>query len=237
MILGIIPARGGSKSIPLKNIVPIAGKPLIAYTIESATFADSIDRLIVSTDSDEIANIARINGAEVPFIRPSELAQDDTPGIDPILHALKWLDQHEAYHPDYVLVLQPTSPLRTTQDIEGIVQLALEQQAEAAVSVCPVHHHPLWTKKIDAEGKLMNLLTPDKKYTRRQDLPSAYALNGALYLSRRDVLIEKQTFYTEKTYAYVMSNERSIDIDTPWDLHLAELIIKDKIQRDKHLNP
>ncbi|NEO35169.1 MAG: acylneuraminate cytidylyltransferase family protein [Moorea sp. SIOASIH] len=225
MILGIIPARGGSKSIPLKNIVSVAGKPLIAYTIEAATLANSIDRVIVSTDSVDIANVARTYGAEVPFLRPSELAQDDTPGMDPILHALQWFGAHEADQPDYVLVLQPTSPLRTAEDIDGIVRLALEQKAETAVSVCPVHHHPFWTKGIDPVGKLVNLFTSNETYTRRQDLPPAYALNGALYFAQCQVLIEKATFYTEQTYAYVMPTERSLDIDTSWDLYLAELIL------------
>jgi len=232
-VLGIVPARGGSKAIHRKNIVVVAGKPLIAYTIQAALSADHIDRVIVSTDSQEIAKVARAYGAEVPFLRPPELARDDTPGIVPILHAINWLDEHEGYRPDHVMVLQPTSPFRTAADIEAVIQLARERQADAVVSVCPVHRHPYWMKKITEDGRLTDFLTTDYAYACRQELPSVYALNGAIYLVRRDVLLKRQTFYTERTYAYVMPPERSLDIDTPWDLYLAELILKEMMRHER----
>jgi CMP-N,N'-diacetyllegionaminic acid synthase len=227
-VLGLVPARGGSKSILNKNIALVAGKPLIAYTIEAARAAPSVSRLVVSTDSPEIAAVARTHGAEVPFLRPSELAQDDTPGIAPVLHAVRWLEEEQSYRPDYVVLLQPTSPLRAPGDIEAAMELAREREADAVVSVCPARDHPSWMKRIDACGRLADFGASGEAYTRRQDLPPAYALNGAVYVARRGVLLELQTFYTARTHAYIMPLERSLDIDTPWDMYLAELILKDR---------
>jgi N-acylneuraminate cytidylyltransferase/CMP-N,N'-diacetyllegionaminic acid synthase len=231
-ILAVIPARGGSKSIPYKNIRVLAGKPLIAWTIEMALACLGLDRVIVSTDNQGIADIARQYGAEVPFLRPSKLAQEDTPGIEPILHAVQWLDEHESYRPDYVIVLQPTSVLRTTQDIEAAVQLAEKYQADAVVSVCPVSQHPYWMKRLTEDGRVLDFLLLDHPYTSRQELPPVYALNGAVYLIRREVLLQRKTFYTDRTYAYIMPLERSLDIDTPWDWYLAELILKERMRRE-----
>lgn len=232
VVVGVIPARSSSKSIPRKNIAMVAGKPLIAHTIQAALDAKLIDRVIVSTDSQEIADMARSFGAEVPFLRPPELAQDDTPGIEPIIHAARWLNNNDDYHPDYVMVLQPTSPLRTAEDIEAAVQLAQKQQADSVVSVCPVHQHPYWMKRITDDGRLVDFLSLGTDYTRRQDLPPVYALNGAIYLVRCEVLLEHKTFYTDHTYAYVMPPERSLDIDTLQDLYLAGLILKEKMKHE-----
>lgn len=230
-VLGIIPARGGSKGLPNKNILPLAGKPLIAHTIAAALAARLLDKVIVSTDHEGIAEKARQYGADVPFIRPSELAQDDT-AIYPVLaHAVRWLEQHEGYSPDYVMLLQPTSPLRNTEDIDSAVRLALEKDADGVVSLSSLKHHPYWTKGVSTDGRIVDFIPLDSplevSYNRRQDLPEAYALNGAIYLVRRPVLLEKQTFYTDRTYAYIMPPERSIDVDSSWDLHIAELILRD----------
>ena len=236
-ILAIIPARGGSKGIPQKNIAELAGKPLIGWTITNAKSSLGIDRVIVTTDSKAIANVASHYDAEVPFLRPAALARDDTPGIQPILHLLDWLAQQENYLPDYVMVLQPTSPLRTTHDIEAVISIATEHQADSVVSVSPTEQHPYWMKTITEEGYLQDFLLSKDECDRRQELPSVYALNGAIYLARREIIIEKNSFYSDRTYSYVMPVERSLDIDTPWDLHLANLILKDKAQNliDKHL--
>lgn len=229
-VLGLVLARGGSKSVPRKNVRLVGGKPLIAWTIETALQAHVLNRVIVSTDDKEIAGIAQQWGAEVPFMRPTELAQDDTPSIDTILHAVQWLGEHEGYHPHYIMLLQPTSPLRSAEDIEAVVRLVREKQADAVVSVCHVHQHPYWMKKINYDGQLTEFFPLDRIYTRRQDMPPIYFLDGALYLARREVLIERRTFYTDRTYGYVIPSERSLDIDTEWDLHLVDLILQDRIQ-------
>lgn len=233
LVLGIVPARSGSKGLPGKNLRPVADKPLIAWTIETALASATMERVIVSTDSQEIAEIACKYGAEVPFLRPPELARDNTPGIEVILHAVCWLDEHKGYRPDYIMVLQPTSPLRTSEDIEIAIRLALERKADAVVSVCPVHQHPYWMKRLTEDGRLVDFLPLERPHTSRQELPPVYALNGAIYLVQREVLLQRKTFYTDRTYAYVMPPERSLDIDTPWDLSLAELILKDRMRHER----
>lgn len=224
--LAVIPARGGSKRVPRKNVLPLAGKPLIAWTIEAALAAQCVDRVIVSTDSPEIAETSRQFGALVPFMRPDELCRDETPGIEPIIHAACWLEEHEGFRPDWTMLLQPTSPFRTAQDIDAAVRFAEERNADSAVSVCVTHHHPCWMKSIDAAGRLSDFLPTSDHYKRQQDLPPIYVLNGALYLVRRDVLLKRRTFYSDDTVGYVMPEERSLDIDTPWDMHVAELIMR-----------
>jgi len=226
--LAIIPARGGSKSIPNKNITLVGGKPLLEWTISAARAAQSIDRVIVSTDSPDIAGVARACGAEVPFLRPPELAQDDTPGIVPILHAAQWLKEHQSYEPDYVMCLQPTSPFRTLEDIEAVLKMAWDRQAESVISVTLADQHPQWMKTISEDGTLHDYATDASLVTRRQDLPAVYALNGAIYLIRFDLLLQNQSLYTERSLAYIMPPERSLDIDTPWDLYLADLVLKDR---------
>jgi len=220
-ILAIIPARGGSKGIPRKNIKPLAGKPLIAWTIEAALKAQCIDRVIVSTEDEEIALVAKQFGAEVPFLRPLALAQDDTPGIAPVLHAI---EQSRDY--DWVLLLQPTSPLRSVEDIEGIIRFCRDEAAPSAVSVTQVSKHPFWMYQRDDQNRMQPLILNRPEITRRQDLPSAYALNGALYLARTDWLIQKQGFIGPETLGYVMPEERSVDLDTPLDWLWVEYLIE-----------
>jgi N-acylneuraminate cytidylyltransferase/CMP-N,N'-diacetyllegionaminic acid synthase len=227
-VLAVIPARGGSKAIPDKNIKTLGGKPLIAWTILTALEAGGVRRVIVSTDSHRIAETARAYGAQVPFLRPAELAQDDTPGIVPILHAAQWCLENESYQPDYVLCLQPTSPFRTAEDIDQAIELAREKEADSVVSVTPVEHHPNWMQLVDSEGKLEDFIEGGSSVNKRQDMPPVYALNGAIYLVRLGTLLEHKTFFTADTYAYIMPPERSMDIDTPWEMHLAELVMKDR---------
>jgi N-acylneuraminate cytidylyltransferase/CMP-N,N'-diacetyllegionaminic acid synthase len=227
-VVGIIPARGGSKGIPRKNIAPLAGRPLIAWTIQAVQVSLHMNRVIVSTEDEEIARIAKQSGADVPFLRPTELAQDDTPGMAPILHAVKWLEKNEGYVPDLIMCLQPTSPLRSSEDIDAAIELAERTNADAVVSVMPVDHHPDWMRCVDNDGRLSDFRTDDPA-TRRQDLLPVYALNGAIYLGCRTVLLEQESWYTDKTYAYIMPPERSLDIDTQWHLYLADLVLKDKV--------
>ncbi len=225
-ILAIIPARGGSKGVPRKNIRILSGKPLIAWTIETALACLLLDRVIVSTEDQEIAEIARTHGAEVPFLRPESLAKDDTPGLEPVIHALLWLEENQAYRPDYVLLLQPTSPLRISQDIKRAIEKLKSSNSEAIISVTPVKHHPYWTKRLTDDGKLKDFLLVDHPLL-RQDLPPAYALNGAIYLATRDVVLQQHSFYAQNnTNGYVMPPERSLDIDSSWDFEVADLILR-----------
>lgn len=235
-VLGIIPARGGSKSIPRKNICSLAGKPLIAWTIETALSCKALDRVIVSTDDQEIASVAQNYGAEAPFLRPKELALDNTPGIAPILHAVQWLAKKQNYIPDYIMVLQPTSPLRTIEDIDAAIQLAIKYQSDSVISVCPVNYHPYWMKQLTSDRYLTDFLKLHQSYNHRQDLPNIYAINGAIYLVRRDILLQN-TLFTNCTLPYIMPTERSLDIDTSWELYLANLILEDKNKHDLYKIP
>jgi N-acylneuraminate cytidylyltransferase/CMP-N,N'-diacetyllegionaminic acid synthase len=224
-VLAVIPARGGSKGVPHKNIRLLGGRPLISYTIDAASGARLLDRTVVSTDDTEIAEIARQYGAETPFLRPAELARDESLAEPVLDHALGWLEEHESYLPDYVMLLQPTSPLRTAEDIDNAISLALEKDADGVVSVCPAKHHPYLIKRLGEDGQISDFLTLDRTYKRRQDLPPAFGLTGAIYMVKRDILLESHTFYTDRTYPYIMPVERSLDIDTLWDFAMAELIL------------
>lgn len=228
-VLGIIPARGGSKGLPEKNIRLLNGKPLIAYTIDAALRSTLLDRVVVSTDSPNIAKIAQQFGADAPFLRPPELARDDTLVYPVLVHAMGWLEERKGYRPDYVMLLQPTSPLRTGEDIDNSIRLAAEKDADGVVSLCETKHHPYWTKRVSEEGRILDFIPMDKSveqaYSRRQDLPPAHVVNGAIYLVKRDVLLERHTFYTARTYAYIMPIESSLDIDTFWDLRMAEVVL------------
>lgn len=226
-ILGLIPARGGSKGVPYKNIKPLNSKPLIAYTIEHARKSKYLTRLMVSTDSEDIARAAMQYGAQVPFLRPKELAQDNTPGIDVVLHALEWLEAKEGYSPDAIVLLQPTSPFRTAEDIDNAIAIYIEQKPLSLVSVCVADDNPYWMMRID-DGILMPLMG-HIDHTRRQDLPKAYKLNGAIYISSPAVLKERRTFFTEHTIPYIMPRERSLDIDDMLDFHIAEYLLKEGI--------
>ena len=217
----LIPARGGSKGIPRKNVRPIAGKPLIAWTIEAARAARGIDTVVVTTEDAEIADVARSWGAEIPFLRPAELAADETPGVDPVLHAIEMLPEHDA-----VVLLQPTSPLRTAADIEGLLALVAQADAPSAVSICEPDSHPSWMYRLDEDGRLAPLLQIPPA-ARRQDLPPVYSLNGAIYYARTAWLRERRNFLGAETVGYRMPGERSVDIDGPLDWRLAELLLAD----------
>jgi CMP-N,N'-diacetyllegionaminic acid synthase len=220
-LLAIIPARGGSKGIPKKNIVTLYGKPLIAWTIEAALRAKSISRLIVSTDDPAIAAIATGLGAEVPFIRPAALSHGESTSVSAVLHALEQMPIFEK-----VLLLQPTSPLRSSDDIDEIVAFKEKQIAPSAVSISLVSQHPHWMFNLGLSGRLTPLIKQEGEVaTRRQDLPQIYMPNGALYLADSDWIQKKLTFVTEETLGFVMPQERSIDIDTVDDLRLAELLM------------
>ena len=233
--LAIIPARAGSKGVPGKNTALVAGKPLIVWTIEAALGSGCLDRILVSTDGEDIAAVAREAGAETPFLRPAELARDDTPTTDVVLHAAAWLEAHQRYQPAAVMVLQPTTPLRTAEDIVAGLKLLEDRQADAVVGICEAAHHPFWMKRLRADGRLEDFLPQDRVPARRQELPAAYALNGALYVARRAPLLAHRTFMLPNTCGYVMPPERSLDVDTRWDLELADFALTRR-QNQSHAN-
>lgn len=200
----------------------LGGKPLIAWTIEAAQKSQSIDRVMVSTDDEEIAEIARSYGADVPFLRPDELARDGSAHIPVIQHALRWIEQHEDVLPDFVCLLQPTSPFRTFAHIDAAVTLLKTKNADAAVSVCEAETHPFLMRKINESGVLQPFMPIPEGYLRRQDFPPAYELNGAIYLCRTHILLDQGTLMPEETLAYVMDERSSLDIDTPEELDQAK---------------
>lgn len=219
-VLGIIPARGGSKGVPRKNIQIVGGKPLIAWTIEQAQKSRYIDRLIASSEDPEIIRVAQQWGCEAPFVRAKGLAADDTPGIAPVLDALERIAGY-----DWVVLLQPTSPLRVASDIDGCLELCAARKANACVSVSAASQHPCWVYALKADDRLDPFVRTAEPATRRQNLPAAYALNGAVYAARCDWLRRTKEFVNEETLGFVMPPERSLDIDTPLDIEIAELLL------------
>ena len=226
-ILAIIPARGGSKGVPRKNIKDLDGKPLIAYTIEAAKKSKYIDRIVVSTEDEEIADVSKKNGGEVPFLRPTQLSQDNSPTIDCVIHMVNWLNEKENYVPDYVCLLQCTSPLRTYEDIDRTIEKAMNLEVDGAVTVCEAEVNPYWTNIFDG-NKLEYFIEEGRQITRRQDLPKIYSVNGAVYVIKTNILLEKRTFETENITGYIMNSESSIDIDNELDFKFAEILIKEK---------
>jgi len=223
-ILAIIPARGGSKGIPRKNVRLLCGKPLIAYTIEAALSSKLIDRVVVSTEDKEIAKVSKKYGAEV-IRRPPELAQDDTPSLPVYQHAIRHLEKMEDYRPEIIVILQPTSPLRIAEDIDRAIEKFLETGYDSIVSVCEAEHLPHWMYTL-AGNKLKPIIKDRENVTRRQDAPKVYRLNGAVYITSRDIIMKENRVLGRDTRAHIMPLERSIDIDTALDLKLAELLIR-----------
>jgi CMP-N-acetylneuraminic acid synthetase len=228
-VVALITARGGSKSVPRKNVLPLAGKPMIAWSILAGLGAGRVSRVIVSTDDDEIAQVAREWGAEVPFRRPAELAGDQTPHIDVLIHAVQWLDQ-AGQKPDYMLLLQPTSPLRTSADIDAAIELAVQKAADAVLGVVEMHPHPLIAMRVREDGTLCRFIEAEIPYLQRQALPPAFALNGAIYVNRCDSLVNDRTFWPTRTFPFVMPAERSLDLDSPWEFRFAEFILREREQ-------
>jgi len=224
-ILAIIPARGGSKRLPRKNVLDLAGKPLIAWSIEVAKKSKYIDRVILSSDNEEIINVAKEWGCDVPFTRPKELAEDTTRSIDVVTHAINTLK--EKY--DDVILLQPTSPLRTTKDIDDAIEQFYAKDATSLIGVCEVEHSPLWSNTLDESMSMDNFLDDKYNNSRSQDLPTYYRINGAFYMSKVESVLEEETFFVkENIYASLMSQEHSVDIDTKLDFIIAKAILKER---------
>jgi len=222
-VVAIIPARGGSKGIPRKNIKMLADKPLIAYSIEQALLSEHIDRVIVSTDNQEIADISLNYGAEVPFIRPKKLA-NDTAGTEPVLqHTVKYLEEKDNYNVDLIVLLQPTSPIRYAKDIDESINKLIDSKANSLLSVCQSHSF-FW--KETKEGKT-EALYDYKNRPRRQDIEEPeYKENGSIYVTERNILINKNNRLGGKIEKYIMDELKSLEIDEPYEFWLIEQIIK-----------
>lgn len=236
--VGIIPARSGSRRVPNKNIRELCGKPLIAWTIEAAFDSEMLDRVIVSTDSEEYADIAREYGAEVPFKRPKEIADDcDTALV--IKHAVEFLEEHEGYSVGYAITLQPTSPLRTKGDIYRACHVAASGMYDSVVSVTKVTEFPAWmfkptmlSDRVGPNGKWMKLESYLGIPTRflsgfiAQDMPRLYIPNGAIYVTKRE-LLDKNRIFGDKLGWIEMPKRRSIDIEEEIDLKIAEALLSE----------
>ena len=224
--LAIIPARGGSKGLPGKNIKVLCGKPLIAWSIEAGLKSKYIDEVMVTTDSKEIADIAKEYGADVPFLRPKELATDTAPTFDVIKHTIDFYKEKLKKEFDYIVLLEPTSPLREVSDIDNAIEQLLNSYADAIVGIC----------KTEAQNPTFLVLKDDNNYisgynssikvVRRQDIPDVYFFEGTIYISKTDILLKKQTFYHEKTIGYEVPKYKSLEIDDIYDFIMVEAIMK-----------
>lgn len=219
--LAIIPARGGSKRLPRKNVLDLYGKPLIAYSIEAALKSKYISKVVVSSDDEEILNIAKEYKAD--FIkRPNELASDTATTFDTLKHTLENVEKY-----DYVVLLQPTSPLRTEKHINEAIELLEEKNADAIISVCEMEHSPLWSNTLDENLDMSNFLKDEVLNKRSQDLPKYYRLNGAIYICKIEELLKNKGFFVkENIYAYKMDRKHSVDIDEEIDFVIAKEIKK-----------
>lgn len=222
LYLGIIPARGGSKRLPRKNITLLNGKPLIAYSIDAAHKSARLSRTIVSTDDEEIMSVARFAGGDVPFLRPPSLAQDMSPVLGAIFHTLDFVEK-EGTSVDAVVLLQPTSPFRTNRHIDEAIELFERTGADTVTSVCHAQHHPYysWTLR---NRELTPFFTLAHQAMTRQELPPAFFENGSIFVIKRAVLASG-TLYGNKIVSYLMDQHNSIDIDTPDDLAWARFIL------------
>jgi CMP-N-acetylneuraminic acid synthetase len=233
-VLGIVTARGGSKGIPRKNIAPLLGRPLLAYTAQAALAARRLTRTVLSTDDEEIAEVGRAWGLDVPFLRPPELARDDTPTI-PVLQDVVRKLEASGEHYDAILTLQPTAPLRRPEDIDGAITLLEQTGADAVISFVDVgEKHPARMKLLDADGRVINPpFAPPfaEKFEgqRRQDLVKMYLREGSIYLTKRDVLMLQYSLQGQDCRAWLVPIERTCNIDTPFDLFLAEQILRNSV--------
>ncbi len=226
-ILALIPARGGSKGIPKKNIIDVGGLPLIAHSVKSAKKSKLISKVVVSTDSEEIAKIAKKYGAEAPFLRPKNIAGDHSSTIDAVLHALDWFESHgEEFHA--VALLEPTSPLRKDSDIDNAVKILLKDynKTDAVVSVGEVHlEHPLAMKVVE-KNYLRPFLSSDKKIHQRQQLSKVYFPYGVIYLCKTSVLKRQKTFYPKRVMPYFIERWQNYEIDDIFDLICVRTIMQ-----------
>lgn len=222
-VLAVIAARGGSKGLTRKNVLDLAGSPLIAWTIKAAKESKSISKVILSSDDEEITEVAARYDCEVPFKRPSYLATDNATSVDVLNHAIKYCPGY-----DFVMLLQPTSPLRTAEDIDAAFELMISLKAKSCVSVCKTLKTPYWMYSLEDGGVLKKLLQTPKDIVNRQTAPDTFELNGAIYIIDINYFNRKQSLIPDETVAYVMDRSVSIDIDCQADLDLCETYLKEE---------
>lgn len=226
--IAIITARDGSKRLPNKNILDLAGQPLISWTIEAAKNCDLIQEVVVSTDSMEIKEIAEKYNATVPFLRPENLSNDTASSFDVVKHCIDYYKNEENREFEYLILLQPTSPLRTSEDITNAIHLLESKNADAVISICETDHSPLWSNTVDDNLCLDNFLRDEVKNTRSQDLPSYYRINGAIYICKISEFLKQKTFFLiNNIFGYKMSTDTSVDIDTKLDFIVADFLLKE----------
>jgi CMP-N-acetylneuraminic acid synthetase len=227
--LGVIPARGGSKGIPRKNLVSVAGKPLLAYTVEAALGSRLLDRVLLSTDDEEIAEVGRRLGLEVPFLRPAELAGDDAPMMAVIRHAVGRLESVDGYRPTAVVLLQPTSPLRTAAHIDAAIELFLKEDADSVVSVSEPLEHPCDMAWFD-NGTMHLALSAEERWKGRQTYPIFHFVNGAIYIVKTELIETSNHPWGGKAVPFLMSPLESIDVDGQSQLTMVDLLISQKLK-------
>lgn len=225
MKIAIIPARGGSKRLPGKNIKLLGDKPLIAWTIKAAIESNVFDHVFVSTDSQEIADISKQYGAEVPFLRPEELASDTATTNDVITHLVDWFESEFNQTTSLIAVLQPTSPFRNAKHIIEAIEEMNDKSAKAIVSVCQLEHPIQFCNQLGSDGSMADFIKQEDM-KRTQDLSPTYRLNGAIYIFDRSYVGRMNELYSEGTFAYIMDSKHSIDIDTQEDFDLADYLYK-----------
>lgn len=221
-VLALIPARGGSKGLPRKNVLSLAGKPMVAWSIDAAKNSRYVDEVVVSTDNEEIASVSKQHGANVPFMRPAHLAEDGSTTIDVALHTVEQLPDY-----DILVILQPTSPLRLSEDIDQTIERMIDANTTSAVTVTEPAKSPFWSYTLEQDGRLQTLIDDELAVKRRQDLPDAYVLNGAVYTICIEEMLKCKCFVSEDTVANIMPPNRSLDIDTEFDFKLVEFYMQE----------
>ena len=226
MILGLIPARGGSKGVPRKNLKLVRGKPLLAYAVECGLACPSLDKLVVSTEDAEIAAEASKWGAETPFVRPAELAADEAPMLPVMRHALEQCETFWGQEVEILVLIDPTAPLRLPEDVEGALELLKKEKAQAVVSGAPAHRNPYFNMvRRDDSGRVRIALDSGQEVTRRQDAPELFDLNTVVWAYRRQALMVDGRRMPVDTVLYITPPERCLDLDTPFDFELLEFLL------------
>ena len=233
-ILAIIPARGGSKRLPGKNIKKIGGKPMIAHAILAARKSKYVDRVIVSTDDLKIIKVAKEYGAEVPFIRPAELASDTATTLPVLQHTVTYIEKPGNFKPDLIVLIQPTNPLVTSDDIDGTIEKIIATKTNSCFTVSEISQRPEWMYRLDSKKTKLFLNEDNGPTKRSQELPRLAIINGAVYVMRYDTLMKKNKIRDNNTSIYVMPKERSVDVDNIFDFKLAEFLIK--LNKNKNLS-